>query len=403
VLLHPTNKTVEAVSFDYERPTWMVIDASVEGDFYYLETFGDGTLLVTSRSLDEQRWLVAYAHSDGPTRYYRYDRNPDIPGNTGKATFLFSSKDELEHAKLSATGTVIIKTRDGLDLVSYLTLPYDQDPRGEGRPKEPLPTVLLVHDGPWARAAREGNPEHQWLASRGYAVLSINYRGSTGFGKQVVNAGNLEWGGKMHDDLLDAVKWAVDQKIADPTKVAIMGAGYGGYATLVGMTVSPYTFACGVDSGGPSNLLAFVQTVPPYWQPQIGELARRVGDWRTDDGKKLLTDRSPVTRIDAIRRPLLIGQGKNDPYVGEGQTLELVAAIRSTRVPVTYVVYPDEGKGFARPPNRTSFSAVAEVFLAQCLGGPYQPIGDDFAGSTISVTSGAQYISGLRGAMGTSK
>jgi dipeptidyl aminopeptidase/acylaminoacyl peptidase len=399
VLLHPTNKTVEAVSFDYERPTWVVIDAAVEGDFYYLQTFGDGTLLVTSRSLDEQRWVVAYAHSDGPTRYYRYDRNPDIPGNVGKATFLFSSKDELEHAKLAATERVLIKARDGLDLVSYLTLPYDQDPRGEGRPKEPLPTVLLVHGGPWARATREDSPEHPWLASRGYAVLSVNYRGSTGFGKQFVNAGNLEWGGKMRDDLVDAAKWAVDQKVADPTKVAIMGAGYGGYATLVGMTMSPHTFACGVDVGGPSNLLTLVQTVSPYWQPQIEELAKRLGDWRTDDGKKLLTDRSPVTYIGAINKPLLIGQGKNDPYVSEAQSVELAAAIRSKRVPVTWVVDPDEGQGFARPPNRTGFSALAELFLAQCLGGPYQPIGDDLAASTIRVSAGAQYMYGLREAM----
>ncbi len=208
VLLHPTSKTIEAVSFDYDRPTWKVVDASVEADFYYLQTFGDGTLLVTSRSLDEQHWVVGYAHSDGPTHYYRYDRDTDIPGNPGTATFLFTAQEDLERAKLSPMNPVVIKSRDGLDLVSYLTLPNSQDARGEGRPEQPLPTVVWVHDGPWARASLEYSPEHQWLANRGYAVLSVNYRGSSGFGQKFLGAGDQEWGGKMNDDLVDAVRWA---------------------------------------------------------------------------------------------------------------------------------------------------------------------------------------------------
>jgi dipeptidyl aminopeptidase/acylaminoacyl peptidase len=153
VLMHPTNKTVEAVSFDRDKPTWKIIDAAVEADFYYLSTFGDGTLLVSNRSLDEQHWIVAFAHTDGPTHYYRYDRDPDIPGNPGKATLLFNDRDDLESVRLSMMVPVTIKSRDGLDLVSYLTIPYDKDPRSEGRPKEPLPMVILVHDGPWSRAA----------------------------------------------------------------------------------------------------------------------------------------------------------------------------------------------------------------------------------------------------------
>ncbi len=403
VLLHPATRAVEAASFEYERPAWRVIDGSVELDFEYLDTFGDGTLLVTSRSLDEQSWLVGYAHTDGPTHYYRYDRDPDRPGESGKATLLFGGRDDLEVAKLSTMNPVIVKARDGLDLVSYLTLPHDQDARAEARPKDPLPMVLLVHDGPWERASLDYSADHQWLASRGYAVLSVNYRGSAGFGTKFASAGDLEWGGKMHDDLMDAVAWAVDQRIADPAKIAIMGAGYGGYETLVGMSMSPDAFACGVDIGGMDNLLTFGQTAPADSRPPIEELAHRMGDWRTDDGKKLLADRSPVTHAGAIKKPLLIAQGKDDPRVREAETGDLVLALRSKSVPVTYVVYPDEGRGVVRPPNRASFRAVAEVFLSQCLGGPYQPLGDDLAGSTITVPAGAEHIRGLRAALATKK
>ena len=399
VLLHPTSKAVEAVSFERERPAWRVVDASVELDFEYLETFGDGTLLVTSRSLDDQSWLVGYAQSDGPTHYYRYDRDPERPGESGKATLLFGARDDLETAKLSSTKAVVIKARDGLELVSYLTLPHAEDARAEDRPKDRLPMVIVVHDGPWTRTSLQYSPEQQWLANRGYAVLSVNYRGSTGFGAKFANAGNLEWGGKMHDDVLDAVAWAVEQQIADPAKIAIMGAGYGGYEALIGLSTSPDTFACGVDIGGSTNLLTFGQTAQADSRPPIEELARRMGDWRTDDGKKLLTDRSPARHAGAIKKPLLIAQGKDDPRVREAETGELVLALTSRSVPVTYVVYADEARGVARPANRASFRAVTEVFLSQCLGGPHQPWGDDLAGSTITVPVGVEHVRGLRAAL----
>jgi dipeptidyl aminopeptidase/acylaminoacyl peptidase len=402
VLFHPTAKAVEAVSFDDDSSVWRVIDASVELDFEYLGTFGDGRLFVTSRSLDELRWLVGYGHSDGPTQYYRYDRDPDKPGDAGKAALLFSGKDDLVSAKLSTMRPVGMKARDGLDLAGYLTLPYAQDPRAEERPSEPLPTVVLVHDGPWARSRLEYSAEHQWLASRGYAVLSVNYRGSTGYGAKFIDAGNLEWGGKMHEDVLDAIAWAIDQRIADPAKVAIMGAGYGGYEVLVSLSTSPNTFACGVDVGGPSNLVTFGQTAPFDSRPPLEELARRMGDWRTDDGKKLLADRSPLTHVRAANKPLLIAQGKDDPRVREAETAEFVTALKSTGVPVTYVVYPGKGPGLARPPDR-ALRAVAEVFLAQCLGGSYQPFGDDLAGSAITVPVGAESVRGLRSALNAKK
>jgi dipeptidyl aminopeptidase/acylaminoacyl peptidase len=401
VLFNPVERTVEAVSFEYDKPTWNVVDASVEGDFYYLQTFGDGRLNVTSRSLDEQHWLVSYSYTDGPTLYYRYDRDPDVPGTPGKASFLFRSKDDLEHAKLSATRPVVIKAGDGTELLSYLTFPADADPRDEGRPRYALPTVVLVHDGPWERASSEANPLHLWLADRGYAVLSVNYRGSRGLGKSLLNAGNLEWGAKMQDDLAAVAKWAVDEKIAQQDHIAVMGEGYGGYAVLEGMAKSP--FACGVDLGGPPDLILYLLGTPPYAEPQGAELARRVGDFHTDDGKKLLGDRSPSSHVAHIGKPLLIEQGKYDPRVAETDTVELAQAIKSHRVQVTYAAYPDEGRGLARLQNRLSFAAMAEAFLGKCLNGPHEPFGTELTDSSVTVPIGSEHVPGLRGKIGADR
>jgi dipeptidyl aminopeptidase/acylaminoacyl peptidase len=239
------------------------------------------------------------------------------------------------------------------------------------------------------------NPMHQWLSNRGYAVLSVNFRSSTGFGKRFINAGDKQWAGKMHDDLLDAVEWATSQGIADKSKIAITGGSYGGYATLVGLTFTPDTFACGVDIVGPSNLITLLSTIPPYWAPILNMFTSRVGDHRTEDGKKLLEARSPLNFVERIKRPLLIGQGANDPRVKQAEADQIVEAMQKKKIPVTYVLYPDEGHGFARPENRMSFNAIAETFFAQCLGGSYEPIGDDFKGSSIKVPEGAGEIHGL--------
>jgi dipeptidyl aminopeptidase/acylaminoacyl peptidase len=401
VLLNPVDKAIQAASFDSEKRTWNVVDAAVEGDFYYLQTFGDGRLDVTSRSLDEQHWVVSYSYTDGPTLYYRYDRDPDVPGTPGKASFLFRSRDDLEHAKLSAMKPVVIKARDGADLPSYLTIPSEADPRDEGRPKAPLPTVVLVHDGPWECAPAEGNPLHRWLADRGYAVLSVNYRGSRGLGKSLLNGGNQEWGGKMQDDLAAAAKWAVDSKVADPEHIAVMGEGYGGYAVLLGMSTSPFT--CGVDVGGPPNLILYLLNTAPYAEPQGAELARRVGDYHSDEGKKLLADRSPSSRVESIGKPVLIEQGKNDPHVSASEASELAVALKSHQIAVTYVAYPDEGRGFGRVANRLSFAAVAEAFLSKCLGGPHEAFGNDLAESSITVPVGSEHVPGLRAMLGAER
>jgi dipeptidyl aminopeptidase/acylaminoacyl peptidase len=255
--------------------------------------------------------------------------------------------------------------------------------------------VLLVHGGPWGRDEWGYSPLHQWLANRGYAVLSVNFRGSTGFGKSFINAGNLQWGKTMHDDLIDSVNWAIQAGIADPQKIAIMGGSYGGYATLVGLTFTPEVFACGVDIVGPSNLITLLETIPPYWQPILELFTTRVGDYRTEEGRALLTERSPLTHVNRIQRPLLIGQGANDPRVKQSESDQIVNAMREKNIPVTYVVYPDEGHGFARPENRLSFFAIAEAFLSRCLDGRYEPVGTDFEGSSLEIVYGAEEVPGL--------
>jgi dipeptidyl aminopeptidase/acylaminoacyl peptidase len=397
VTVHPTEKHVQAVTANYERKRWHIVDEHIAGDFSYLRTVAEGHVEVTSRTLDDKHWIVAYDVDNGPVRYYLYAREGR------QAMFLFAHRKSLEGLPLAKMHPVVISARDGLNLVSYLTVPVGVDSDGDGRPAYPLPMVLCVHGGPWWRDSWGYDPMHQWLANRGYAVLSVNFRGSTGFGKTFVNAGNKGWAATMHDDLIDAVGWAIGEGIADPERVAILGGSYGGYATLVGLTFTPETFACGVDIVGPSNLETLLNSIPPYWAPLIELFTTRVGDHRTEEGRKLLTERSPLTYVDRIRKPLLIGHGANDPRVKQAESEQIVKAMQEKKIPVTYVLYPDEGHGFARPENRLSFFAVAEAFLAECLGGRHDCIGDDFRGASITVPTGAEYIPGLAEALQAGK
>jgi dipeptidyl aminopeptidase/acylaminoacyl peptidase len=394
VFAHPkTHKPLVAVS-NYDRERHIVIDPSVKADEDYLKTVVPGADFgATSCSEDMKRCIVQFTVSDGPIRFYRYDRDKHA------TTFLFVHRPKLQNLKLAKMTPEIIPSRDGLNLVSYLSLPAANDPDGDGKPDHPMPMVLWVHGGPWGRDTWGYNRYHQWFTNRGYAVLSVNYRGSTGFGKKFVNAGNREWAGKMHDDLIDAVTWAEKSGVADPQRVAIAGGSYGGYATLVGVTFTPDTFACGVDEFGISNLNTFANSIPPYWTPFIEQLAKRVGDFRQDADKQFLASRSPISHVDAIKKPLLIGQGANDVRVKQAESDQIVHAMQAKGIPVTYVLFSDEGHGFTRPENETAFNAVAETFLAQCLGGSYQPIEDDFSGSTIKVPFGAEGVYGVSDAL----
>ena len=386
VLRHPTEKTMQAVMSNYQRERWCFFDLRVKADFDLLRSLADGEIRIMARTLDDLKWVVALWRDNGPTLYYLYDRVKREP------RFLFTSQTALEEAQLARMHPVTIKSRDGFELVSYLTLPVHTDPDGDGRPAAPLPMVLLVHGGPWGRDAWGYNPYHQWLANRGYAVLSVNFRGSTGLGKEFVNAGDMEWAGNVHHDLLDGVNWAVAEGIADPARVAIMGGSYGGYATLVGLTLTPDVFACGVDMCGPSNFITLLESVPPYWTPMLNMLRKRVGNETTEEGREFLRQISPLTYAERICKPLLIGQGGNDPRVKRAESDQIVSAMQAKGIPVTYVVYPDEGHGFARPANQSSFHAVAEAFLAEYLGGRCEPVGEDFEGSSISVEAGLDLL-----------
>ncbi|MEI2796169.1 S9 family peptidase [Pseudoxanthomonas sp. F11] len=392
-LADPATGKVQAVSVDYLRDEWKVVDPAIRADLEKLKAIGPGDVSVNTRTLDDKTWIVAYSAAEAPLVYYRYDRG------TGTLTKLFSARPKLEGKPLVPQWPVEIASRDNKTLVSYLTLPRSADANSDGKAETPVPLVLLVHGGPWARDSYGYGSYNQWLANRGYAVLSVNFRGSTGFGKDFTNAGNGEWAGKMHDDLIDAVQWAVKQGVTTQDQVAIMGGSYGGYATLTGLTFTPDAFACGVDIVGPSNLNTLLSTVPPYWASFFEQLAKRMGDPRTEAGKKWLTERSPLTRADQIKKPLLIGQGANDPRVKQAESDQIVKAMQAKNIPVTYVLFPDEGHGFARPENNKAFNAVTEGFLAQCLGGRAEPIGKDFTGSSISVPVGADGVPGLAEAL----
>lgn len=392
VLEHPTEKTLQAYETNYEKPQWHVLDNSIQADMDYLTQFAPGAMHVTSRSLDDKTWIVAYIADNAAPQYYYYDK----PAK--KAHFLFSGKPSLDKLALTKMQPVIIQSRDHLPLVSYLSLP-NAVAKSNAKPKTPVPLVLYVHGGPNARDDWGLDPVHQWLTNRGYAVLSVNYRGSTGFGKQFVNAGNGEWGGKMHLDLLDAVEWAIKQGITTRDKVAILGGSYGGYATLIGLTKTPDTFACGVDIVGPSSLETLFKSIPDYWKPFYAEMKTKIGgDPETDAGRQFLASRSPLTFVDNIKKPLLIAQGANDPRVKQAESEQIVKEMQAKKIPVTYVLYPDEGHGFRRPENRLSFYATTEAFLAHYLGGKSESIQNlkmNFKNSSIEIKTGKEYVPGL--------
>jgi dipeptidyl aminopeptidase/acylaminoacyl peptidase len=360
-MAHPLRRTIQSVSFNKDKLVRKVLDHGVAEDFECLDKRLGGNCRMVSRDLADKLWVIGCTSDDRPTRYYLYDRN------TKQETFLFSSQPKLEKVKLSSMKPISYRARDGLTIHGYLTLPV-------GTPARDLPAILLVHGGPWARDSWGFSPMTQWLANRGYAVLQVNYRGSAGYGKKFLNAGNREWGRKMHFDLIDGVNWLVKQGIADPKKIAIMGGSYGGYATLAGLAFTPDVFAAGVDIVGPSNLITLLNTIPAYWAPVRALFDKRVGNALKD--QDFLKARSPLFAVDRMKAPLLIGQGANDPRVKQAESDQIVAALRQAGKDVQYIIYTDEGHGFIRPENRLHFFAHAEAFLARHLGGRAEPAND---------------------------
>ncbi len=356
VVLNPDDHEIDMVMIYREKAEWVPFRDNIREDLEVLGKLCKGEFSIVSRTREDRYWIVRYEDDASPVKYYIYDRIEK------RSEFLFVHQPELSKYTLYPIEPVKILSRDGIEMTGYKTLPRS----GKG----PFPMVLLVHGGPWARDTWGYEPTAQWLADRGYVCLQVNFRGSVGFGKAFVNAGNKEWGRKMQDDLTDSVAWAVQQGIADPKRIGIMGASYGGYAALAAAAFTPDVFKCGVDLFGPSNLITLIQSMPPYWSVERANILRRLGDPATEEA--LLKERSPLFHADRMRIPFLIAQGVNDPRTTKPESDRIVEALRKRGIECDYMVFPDEGHGFAKPENRLKFFKAAEAFLAKHLGGRHE-------------------------------
>ena len=389
LITDPRTGEVLAYGVDDLTEKWVAVGKALAGDISFLDRAAGGQWSVASQSADDRFWTLVVDRPAEPSAYYLFDRS------NRTLRRLFSTRPQLDGRPLSVMTAIVLHARDGARLISYLSLP----PLTGHRLKHPLPGVILVHGGPDERNVYGYNPYHQWLASRGYAVLSINYRGSTGFGKAFTNS--RAWSPQVSDDLLVGVRWLVARGIAVPGRNAIVGGSYGGYLALAGLESVHDAYACGVDAYGPTQLVQLLsrKSLPPEWSADYEHLVRVFGDPRTSPGRAYLQGRSPATHVNEITRPLLVAQGGNDPRVPRSQSDDLVAALARRDVPVTYLVFPDEGHVFKRPTNVLAFAAVTEAFLGKCLGGAFEPIDDALSDSSIRVPVGAQRIPGLSAAL----
>jgi dipeptidyl aminopeptidase/acylaminoacyl peptidase len=358
VLISDQTNELLGVGYDRERLTYKAFEKQFARDLSALEMVHDGEIHFRSSTRDEKRWVIAYDSPNDPGATYLYDRE------TGQAQFLYRPRPWLPRDALADVKSITFQSRDGLAIHGYLTVPKGVEARN-------LPTVLVVHGGPWARDNWGYDPETQFLANRGFAVLQINYRGSTGYGKRFLHAGDREWGGKMLDDLVDGAEWAVSQGFADRGRLAIYGGSYGGYATLAALAFRPKIFACGIDYVGISNLLTFMNTIPPYWETFRDIMYKRVGDPKAD--REFLLSRSPLFAVDKIEAPLLVAQGYNDPRVNHAEAEQIVDALKAKGSPVEYLVKMDEGHGFQNPENRMEFYERMEAFLKSHLNNFSRP------------------------------
>lgn len=357
-LVHPTSRKLQAVAFEHLVPEWHFVDKAMGADFALVAREVPGFMQLISRDAADTKWILLPYRSDAPETYYLFDRT------TKKLTKLFTDHPALLQYRLAAKKPVVILSRDGLELVSYLTLPPGAEPKG-------LPLILVPHGGPWTRDHADADPSVQLLADRGYAVLQVNFRGSTGFGMKFLNASTHELGLKMQDDLIDGVKWAIEQGIADPKRIGVLGGSGGGYATLRALTETPDMFRCGVDLFGPADIKVMIESFPPYWSAVRSRWIRRIGDVIHDDAFNRRI--SPIYHMDQIKVPILVEAGGNDPRVPMAEMEASVKALRAAGRDVTFVVYPDEGHGVGRPENNLDFFGRAEEFLAKCLGGRAEP------------------------------
>jgi dipeptidyl aminopeptidase/acylaminoacyl peptidase len=372
VMIHPTRHVIEAVAFEPGRRQWSVIDPGIAADFEAIRSLDDGDFRIASRDSDDRKWIVEFQSAHRSTRYFLWDRAAK------KADFLFSDRPELDQVQLAEVLPIKYRARDGIEVHGYLAIPAGLEPRN-------LPLVLNVHGGPWLRDYWTFNMWTQLLANRGYAVLQLNFRGSMGYGMEHLHAGDRQWGLAMQDDLTDAVMWAVEEGFADRERIAIIGLSYGGYAAVAGAAFTPDLYKCAIDLCGNCNLFTMIRSFPPHIAMRALWNAR-VGNPDDPADKELLTDASPLFAADRIRIPLLIALGANDSRVKQSEAEQIVAAIEKNGGTATYVLYSDEGHGITRPANRMDFLARVERFLAENLGGRYEPMdGERIEGSSAIV------------------
>jgi len=350
-------REVIAVRFVGDRPHIEVVDPAYADVFDALAALSEGVLHSVSSDESERYWVARFVHDREPGVTWLHDRT------TGESRLLFRAFSHLDPAELAPVTPVRFDARDGLPLHGFLTLPVGETPTR-------LPLVLVVHGGPWANDTWGYDPEAQFLANRGYAVLHVNFRGSTGYGKRHITAAVGELAGAMHDDLVDAARWAVAEGFADPDRIGIYGGSYGGYASLVGVTVTPDFFAAAVDYVGISNLANFMRTLPEFSRPYLANSwYGYVGDPAVPEQEADMLARSPITMVDRIRTPLLVAQGANDARVVQAESDNIVAALQRRGVPVEYLVADDEGHGFANPENQFRLYRAIEHHFAEHLGG----------------------------------
>ena len=357
-----SEKTKELISTSYEDERTQIYwkDKSFEEDYNLIKKELPNTdIYYSSSTTDENYWLISASADVDPGSTYLFDRT------TKKLTFQYRPRPNIPVKDLAEMKAIRYKSSDGLEIPAYLTLP-------KGLEAKNLPVIVFPHGGPWGRDGWGYNSYAQFLANRGYAVLSPNFRSSTGYGKKFLNAGNNQWGEKMQDDLTWGVKYLISQGIANPAKIGIMGGSYGGYATLAGVAFTPDVYACGVSIVGPSNLITLLNSIPPYWEAGRKIFHVRMGDPTTPQGKAQLERQSPLNSANKIKAALLVVQGANDPRVNKAESDQIVIALRDRGFPVEYIVAPDEGHGFARPVNNMAMLASSEKFLAKHLGGRYQ-------------------------------
>ena len=363
--LSVSDLTRELISTSYtdDKTEYLWKNKKWENNYTFLKSkFPGREISFQSKTKDENKFLISVSGDKYAAEVYFFNAET-------KALVLHSvPRPALKKVEkyLAPMKPIRYKSSDGLEITGYLTLPVGKDDKN-------LPTVILVHGGPKGPRDNWGyNSIAQFLANRGYAVLQPNFRASGGYGKKFLNAGDLQWGKLMQDDITWGAKYLISNGISNQDKVAIMGGSYGGYATLAGLAFTPDLYACGVDIVGPSNIFTLLESVPAYWESGRAFLYGMVGDPNTEVGKKLIHDASPIFSADKIVKPLLIIQGANDPRVKKAEAEQIVVALRDKGKQVSYILADDEGHGFAKPVNNMAMFAETEKFLAGILGGRYQ-------------------------------